>query len=128
MKQNHFLIDFSADKKSDQKYFHTFQITAVSIFKQLGFQSAAASILLVRDKKMAELNWKLMRHRGTTDVLSFSYLEKKGKVRLSPKICSANPPAFLGEEIVCLHTARRNAAEYDVSFEKECALYLCHGI
>jgi len=123
-----FSIDFSANKKSDKKHFPFLQQSAHAIFNELGFKSAALSVMLVRNKKMAELNWKLMKHRGTTDVLSFSYLEKKGKVRLSPKLRNANPPVFLGEIIICLDTAKRNAKEYGVSFERECALYLCHGI
>lgn len=123
-----FLIDLSAAKKADEKSFPIFRKYAQKILLELGFQSAALSVLLVRDKKMAELNWKLMKHRGTTDVLSFSYLEKKGKVKLTPQILSSNPPAFLGEIIICLDTAKRNAKEYDVSSQYECALYLCHGI
>ena len=123
-----YLIDLSASTKTDEKFFAQFQKYAKAILKELGFKSAALNVLLVRDRKMAELNQKLMKHRGTTDVLSFSYLERKGKVKLTPKICAANPPTFLGEVIICLDTALRNAKEYKTSFEYECALYLCHGI
>ncbi len=123
-----FLIDLSASKKSDEKFFPRFRKYSAAILKELGFKSAAISVILVRDKKMAELNQKLMQHKGTTDVLSFSYLEKKGKVKLTPQILAANPPAFLGEIIICLDTAKRNAKEYKTSFEYESALYLCHGI
>src|SRR5690606_21736424 len=63
----------------------------------------------------------------TTDVLSFSYIEQKGKVRLTSKLLCATPPTFLGEIIICLDTAQRNAKEFDTTFEYECALYLCHG-
>ncbi len=123
-----FLIDLSALKKSDEKFFLQFRKYAETTLGALAFESAALSVMLVRDKKMAELNQKLMKHRGTTDVLSFSYLEKKGKVKLSPKILAGNPPAFLGEIIICLDTAKRNGKEYKTSFEYESALYLCHGI
>lgn len=123
-----FSIDFSAQKNFDEKYFSVFEKYISMILKQLRFKSAALSVMLVRDKKMAALNWKLMRHRGTTDVLSFSYLEKKGKVRLTPRILYAEPPVFLGEVILCLDIAKRNAKEYKTSFEYECVLYLCHGI
>lgn len=123
-----FSFDFSASKKSDEKFSSRFHEYAENILKNLGFKSAAMSIILVRDKKMAELNWKLMKHKGTTDVLSFSYLEEKGKVKLTPQILAANPPAFLGEIIICLDVAQRNAKEYKTSFEYECALYICHGI
>ncbi len=123
-----YLIDLSASKKADEKFFSQFQDYAKAILKELGFKSAALSVLLVRDKKMSELNQKLMKHEGTTDVLSFSYLEKKGKVKLTSKILAAQPPAFLGEVIISLDTALRNAKEYKTSFEYEGALYLCHGI
>ena len=123
-----FLVDLSAPKKSDEKLFLRFRKHAEAILKSLSFKSAAISVMLVRDKKMAALNQKLMKHKGTTDVLSFSYLEKKGKVKLTPKILAANPPAFLGEIIICLDVAKRNAKEYQTTFEYESALYLCHGI
>jgi len=123
-----FSIDLSAAKKSDEKLIPQFQKNAQAILKILGFKSAALSVLLVRDKEMAGLNQKLMKHKGTTDVLSFSYIEKKGKVKLSSKVLNSNPPLFLGEIIVCLDVAERNAKEYGTSFEYECALYLCHGI
>jgi len=123
-----FSIDLSAVKKSDEIFFPQFQKYAQAILKELKFKSAGLSVMLVRDKKMAELNQKLMKHRGTTDVISFSYLEKKGKVRLTPKILNSNPPVFLGEMIICLDVAKRNAKEYKTSFEYESALYLCHGI
>src|SRR5687768_4493234 len=92
-----FVIDLSAAKKSDKKESRTIQKAARQILKQLKFKSAALSILLVRDKQMVKLNWELMKHKGTTDVLSFSYLEKKGKVKLRSQVLAANPPAFLGE-------------------------------
>lgn len=123
-----FLIDQSALKKSDEKYLPAFQKFAQRILKEIGFQSAALSVLWVRDKEMIKLNQKLMKHKGTTDVLSFSYIEKKGKVTLSPKFLNSNPPLFLGEIIICLDVAKRNAKEHQTSFEYECALYLCHGI
>lgn len=123
-----YLIDLSADKKADERFFPAFEKYARHILKQLRFRSAALSVLIVRDKKMATLNQKLMKHKGTTDVLSFSYLEKKGKVKLTPKIRNANPPVFLGEVIICLDVAKRNATEYETSFEYETVLYLCHGV
>lgn len=123
-----FLIDLSADKKSDEKLIPQFQKYAQAILKLLKFKSAGLSVILVRDKKMAELNQKLMKHKGTTDVLSFSYIEKKGKVKLSSTVLNSNPPLFLGEIIICLDVAERNAQEYGTSFEYESALYLCHGI
>jgi probable rRNA maturation factor len=122
------VLDITASRRSDVRFFPLFQKSARGILRALGFKSAAFSVILVRDRRMAALNQKLLRHEGTTDVLSFSYLEKKGKVKLVPKLLSANPPAFLGEVIICLDTAKRNAKEYKTGFEYECALYLCHGI
>lgn len=128
VKNTNFCIDFSTDKKPDKKHFPFFKKSATLILHELRFDSAALSVMIVRDKKMAELNQRQMGHRGTTDVLSFSYLEKRGKVRLTQKVLSANPPTFLGEIVICLDEAMRNAKEYQKTFKYECALYLCHGI
>ncbi|HPV70440.1 MAG TPA: rRNA maturation RNase YbeY [Candidatus Magasanikbacteria bacterium] len=69
------------------------------------------SVVIVGTKKMQSLN-NFYRHRDRpTDVLSF---EGEG--------------GFLGEIVLCLPVAKRQAKEHDFSLKEELAFLLIHGI
>lgn len=70
------------------------------------------SLALVGDKKMRELNKKYRRKNKVTDVLAFGDWEEKD---------------FLGELIICLPQARRQAKQYGVSVKQELARLVVHG-
>ena len=89
----------------------------------LGLHKAEVSILLVNDRKMKELN---LRYRGldkTTDVLSFSQMENVTQ-------CSAlsTQHSILGDIVINLHKAKRQAVEHDLTFNEELSWLLIHGI
>ncbi len=95
--------------------------TAQKILKALGWKKAALSIWLVNDRKMSRLNWRYMRHKGPTDILSFSQLEGKS-------LPTQEQIPFLGDLIISLDTTARQAKEYGNNFFYEFSFYLCHGI
>ncbi|MBI5221953.1 MAG: rRNA maturation RNase YbeY [Candidatus Magasanikbacteria bacterium] len=71
------------------------------------------SLVLVGDKKIQELN-KIYRHKNkVTDVLSFGDWDDKN---------------FLGEVIICLPQAKRQAKKYGTTLKQELARLLVHGI
>lgn len=73
----------------------------------------SVSVILVGDKKIKELN-KIYRHKDrVTDVLSFGDWEDEH---------------FLGEIVICLPQARRQAKAYGVSLKQELARLLIHGM
>ncbi|MGC4031507.1 MAG: rRNA maturation RNase YbeY [Tepidisphaeraceae bacterium] len=74
------------------------------------------SIVLVGDKKMAELHQQFMNIPGTTDVLTFE-LDHDTRGR-----CTA------GEVVVCVPYARREAALRKIAPRTELLLYALHGI
>lgn len=95
--------------------FETFQI--------LGLRgSIEVSLVLVGEKKMLELNKKHRNKDKATDVLSFSFT-------MSPAF--ARPPAgfgeVIGEIIICLPYAKRQAEKEKKSFKKELVLLASHG-
>lgn len=70
------------------------------------------SLALVSDKEIRSLN-KVYRHRDrVTDVLSFPW-EDRG---------------FLGEVLICLNQARRQARQYKHSLTKEMKILTIHGV
>ncbi len=83
---------------------------------------AELSVLLADDPTVHELN---KTYRGTdeaTDVLSFSQTE--GEPFAQPE--GAVP--HLGDVIISIDTARRQAAEYVVSLQDEVSHLLVHGV
>jgi rRNA maturation RNase YbeY len=84
----------------------------------LRLSDAELSILLVSDRVMRDLN---CRHRGrdrTTDVLAFA--QREG---------TATPPdGLLGDVVISVDTARRQAAERGASAAREAERLLVHGL
>ncbi len=82
------------------------------------------SILFTDDEQMAALNRQYRGKEGATDVLSFSMMED-----LDPE-AGATPfaPAMLGDVVVSVDTALRDAKELEESFERTVDRLLVHGI
>lgn len=89
------------------------------ILEQFDSQSRELSILLVDDAAIQELNRKFRKVDRPTDVLSFSQQEGE-----------SNPlnPHLLGDVVVSVETARRQASEHQLSLDEELTLLLIHGI
>lgn len=92
------------------------KITA-AILKALERSHAELSIVLVGDKEMRPLNAKYRKKNKTTDVLSFpaDYRTFAG-------------PVLLGDVIISVEEARRQAKERSHSLKTEMVTLLIHGI
>jgi probable rRNA maturation factor len=78
------------------------------------------NIMFVGDKKMAEINSTYLGHTGTTDVISFCYLEAT-----EPLL----PDETAVELIVGVDVAMREGTERDdSSYAAELTLYIVHGL
>ena len=82
------------------------------------------SIALVGQGRIRELNKMYRGENRVTDVLAFpGEITKKGKFTFPlEKI------AGLGEIVICLREVKKNAKNFDSTFEKELAQVLIHGI
>ncbi|MEY2565087.1 MAG: putative rRNA maturation factor [Verrucomicrobiota bacterium] len=67
---------------------------------------AEVSVILVSDRRMAELHRRFMGISGATDVITFQH----------------------GEIFVSTETARKNARRFGTSLESELRLYIAHGL
>lgn len=78
------------------------------------------NVVFLDDAKMAEANSEYVGHEGTTDVITFSYLDDMDSLF----------PDDIGLELfVCADVAERvGARRSDSCFEREIALYIVHGI
>lgn len=96
-----------------------FKSVCRKILRALGYRQADLGVALVGDAAMRRLNRAYLRHDRPTDVMAFN-------LRAHPRL--ASPRVFLGDVVISLPTARRQAALYGNSFSYELYFYLCHGI
>jgi probable rRNA maturation factor len=76
------------------------------------------SVLLTDDKTIKELNKKYRDQDRTTDVLSFSQNEGEESILES---------RLLGDVVISMSTAKKQAAQHDLLLEEEIVLLLIHG-
>ena len=77
------------------------------------------SVLLCDDSTIAELNERFRSKKGPTDVLAFSMREGDGAEMAED---------VLGDVVISLDTARRQASERDRPIVAEVAFLLAHGL
>ncbi len=94
-----------------------FKTVARKLLREVDEPDSALSISLVGDGVIHELN---AQHRGkdkATDVLSFPLNPTQGV-----------PERLLGDVVISIDTARRQAADYDAPLQDELYRLLIHGI
>ncbi|HUN66212.1 MAG TPA: rRNA maturation RNase YbeY [Bacteroidota bacterium] len=77
-------------------------------------RAADVGVIFINDRRMRTLNRQYLHHTYTTDVLSFPLSDRTAD-------------CLEGEVYVNLDQARRQAAEYHVSFRQEIARLMIHG-
>jgi probable rRNA maturation factor len=85
----------------------------------LEFPDGEISILLVDDPQIATLNQKYLDRQGPTNVIAFAMREGEFS-HLSPHL--------LGDVVISMDTAAREAQEADLSRERRFNELLIHGI
>ncbi len=96
------------------------------------------AICLVAAPEMTRLNEAYLRHKGSTDVITFDYADRAGQgPRRSRFPAPSGPfrgkrddcPALLhGEIVVCLDEALRQARRFHTTWQSELVRYVVHGV
>jgi probable rRNA maturation factor len=86
---------------------------------RLGLEEGQLSVVIVSDRRMAELNRTYRRVDGPTDVLAFAQQEGEGE---------GFNVHVLGDVVISAESAARQAPRYRRSLEGEMDLLLVHGI
>ena len=73
-------------------------------------------IYLVGEPEMIRLNETFVRHRGSTDVITFDYPDA---IESEPRAC---------ELFVCLDEARVQACRFGTTWQSEIVRYIVHGL
>jgi len=89
------------------------------LLKELGFKDSEVSLLLVDDDQIREINMNYLQRDRPTNVISFAMTEGAfGDVH----------PEILGDIILSVETAARDAMACDIDFMDEVEFLLIHGL
>ena len=80
------------------------------------------AIYVVAAPEMTRLNETFLRHKGPTDVITFSYAEAGGR---GSCLC---PGLLHGEIFVCADEAVSQARRYHTTWQSELVRYIVHGV
>lgn len=87
--------------------------------ERIGAGREGATIAFVSDRAMRSLNGRFRGKRGTTDVLSFP-VEQDDFEKMAE--------TTLGDVVISIEQAARQAAEHGLEFEEEVAQLILHGL
>ena len=90
---------------------------AEHVLKAMAEDDVELSLVLVNDMYIRNLNWKYRRKDSATDVLAFPMRDSRG---LSGPV--------LGDVVISVETAKREAKKRKKDFQEEFDLYFVHGI
>jgi len=82
--------------------------------EHLHLEEFELGVYLVAAEEMVRLNETFLRHKGSTDVITFDYAEQVGAVH--------------GEIFVCLDEAVMQARRFHTRWESELTRYIVHGV
>ncbi|MFH1860757.1 MAG: rRNA maturation RNase YbeY [bacterium] len=98
------------------------------VLKSEGIKADEVSIVFCDDAFIHELNKRYRGIDGPTDVLSFSFMEEEGTDVDNGDVNKALGIVSLGEIIISVETAARQAKEYHHPIERELEILLIHGV
>lgn len=120
------MIYFHNEVKSSGVDVRRLKSAARALLREVNEGDSALSLSLVGDSRIQVLN---REHRGKdkpTDVLSFPLYEPGDRSTSSGE--GHTPERLLGDVVISVETARRQAAEYDAPLQNEIYRLLIHGL
>jgi probable rRNA maturation factor len=100
--------------------FPALERTVAELLAALDERDSSISVSFVRDAKIRELNRTFRGKDRPTDVLSFPLVE--------PGDAYPGAERLLGDIVISVDTARRQAADYDAPLDREVQRLLIHGV
>jgi probable rRNA maturation factor len=100
--------------------FRAIERTVDALLAAIDEGGSSVSVSFVRDPKIRELNRTFRGLDKPTDVLSFPLVE--------PDDAYSGAERLLGDIVISVDTARRQAADYDAPLDREIARLLIHGV
>lgn len=100
---------------------------ARALLAELEVAEAELGIHLVAAGEMAGVNWQYLRHKGSTDVITFDLRDAAG-IPSSPVRRGTTGVKVHGEIFICLDDAVKQARQFRTSWQAEIVRYLVHGV
>jgi probable rRNA maturation factor len=94
-------------------------LLARKALRAVGLEDAQVSIVYVSDRRIREMNRRYRQRNAPTDVLAFSQTEGEE---------AGGHPGLLGDVVISVESAARQAAEVGHPLENELDLLAVHGI
>ncbi len=115
-------VTIESEDISVPKYLKTFcKKNIMGILQYLHIDNVAITLVLTGDEAIASINSNYRKKKGPTDVLSFAYRE-------APTPMADGLPEYLGDVIISLETAQKQAQEYNVPLHDEILRLIVHGM
>ena len=92
------------------------KIVRVLLVEELSRDDFEIAISIIAKEAMTRMNEGFLRHKGSTDVITFDYAD------------ASRPKCLAGEIFVCLDEALVQAPRFRVSWQDELVRYVVHGI
>jgi probable rRNA maturation factor len=99
--------------------------SATALLSATGRPDATLSLSFVGDAAMRRINRKHRAKDRTTDVLSFPLYEP---FRVPKRPTPGDPELLIGDIVISVDVAKRQAAAYDATLDEEIERLLVHGI
>jgi probable rRNA maturation factor len=97
------------------------------LMRAAGLDQCELSLTLTSDRAIRRLNRDFRGIDAPTDVLSFSQIEQAGAAPLDPRSVKNSPGIPVGDVVISIDTALRQAREYRVSPTARLRRLLIHG-
>lgn len=101
------------------------QIIAFTLKKEKMPDNCEVSLTFVNDEEIKQLNFQYREINDPTDVLSFPMLSAD---EITNQEAVTDQPLLLGDIIVSVETAIKQAEQYNHSFKRELAFLVVHGL
>jgi len=99
--------------------------SATALLSATGRPDATLSLSFVGDAAMRRINREHRAKDKTTDVLSFPFYEP---FRVPKQPTPGDPELLIGDIVISVDVAKRQAAAYDATLDEEIERLLVHGI
>jgi probable rRNA maturation factor len=99
--------------------------SATALLSATGRPDATLSLSFVGDAAMRRINREHRAKDTTTDVLSFPFYEP---FRVPKRPTPGDPELLIGDIVISVDVAKRQAAAYDATLDEEIERLLVHGI
>lgn len=101
---------------------------SASVLKALGLTALDLTLVFVSDPRMRSLNRDYRGKNKATDVLSFSYNETVVLQRGPLPLLELAAGDYLGDVVISVETAARNAELLGLTFDYEVKRLIIHGV